>query len=339
MVVQAQPGSHITHLPTAKQPDRPTVIDVQNVEFTFTRKTGVFDLTFQVPAGTIFGLIGPSGCGKTTTVRLLNGLYQPERGSVRVLDHRENRFTTHTRERIGYMPQQFVLYPNLTVWENLNFVASLYGLGYMRRRKQLQQLLEFVELTDVRSRLAGKLSGGMQRRLLLACSLVHNPTLLFADEPTVGIDPVLRAKFWDAFHTLRDQGHTLFITTQYVSEAAYCDLVGVMRAGRLIYFDTPEGLRQQAMQGESIKLVVTPERIMDAARLIYPRPEVREIRQDHTHPGMLYVYVTVAAEMIPTLVTLLEEHPEITVEQAEEYQLPFDDIFIALMEKADQAYA
>jgi ABC-2 type transport system ATP-binding protein len=339
MAVQAQPGTHVPYLPTSKQPDRPTVIDVQDVEFTFTQRSGVFGLTFQVPAGTIFGLIGPSGCGKTTTVRLLNGLYQPERGSVRVLDHRENRFTTRTRERIGYMPQQFVLYPNLTVWENLNFVASLYGLGYMRRRKQLQQLLEFVELTDVRNRLAGKLSGGMQRRLLLACSLVHNPALLFADEPTVGIDPVLRAKFWDSFHMLRDQGHTLFITTQYVSEAAYCDLVGVMRAGRLIYFDTPEGLRQQAMQGEIIKLVVTPKRVIDAARLIYPRPDVHEIRQDHAHPGMLYVYVASAAEMIPTLVTLLEEHPGITVEQAEEYQLPFDDIFIALMEKADQAYA
>ncbi|MFP4440747.1 MAG: ABC transporter ATP-binding protein [Chloroflexaceae bacterium] len=339
MAVQTQPGPRVTHLPPAKQPRRPTVIDVEDVDFTFTRETGVFDLTFQVPAGTIFGLIGPSGCGKTTTVRLLNGLYRPDQGSVRVLDQRKNRFTTRTRERIGYMPQQFVLYPNLTVGENLNFVASLYGLGYMNRRKQLRQLLEFVELADVRNRLAGKLSGGMQRRLLLACSLVHNPVLLFADEPTVGIDPVLRAKFWDSFHTLRDQGHTLFITTQYVSEAAYCDLVGVMRAGRLIYFDTPEGLRRQAMQGEIIKLTVTPERIMDAARLIYPHPEVNEIRQDHTQPGMLYVYVTSAAEMIPTLVTLLGDHPEITVEQAEEYQLPFDDIFIALMEKADQAYA
>src|SRR5205823_6182440 len=166
--------------------------DVDQVDHVFTGDVGVFGLTFEVPAGAIFGLIGPSGCGKTTTVRLLTGLYKPDRGRISVLGRAPSKFSAGMRERIGYMPQQFVLYPNLTVWENLNFVASLYGMSYFSRRKRLLSVLDFAELGKARSRLGSQLSGGEQRRLELACSLVHNPLLLFADEPTAGVDPVLR---------------------------------------------------------------------------------------------------------------------------------------------------
>ena len=132
------------------------------------------------------------------------------------------------------MPQQSALYPQLTTIENLNFVASLYGIFPLGRGKRLHALLEFVELYDARNRLVSQLSTGMQRRLAIAAALVNEPQLIFADEPTAGIDPILRAKFWNNFRQLRDEGRTLFITTQYVGEAAYCDYVGVMRAGRLI---------------------------------------------------------------------------------------------------------
>src|SRR4051812_16770707 len=221
-----------------------TLIRAQQIEKKFSADVGVFDLNFELPTGTIFGMIGPSGCGKTTTVRLMTGLYKPDRGSLTVMNRVPSKFSPRDRERLGYMPQQFVLYPNLTVWENLNFVASLYGMGYFSRRKRLLSVLDFAELGDARSRLGSQLSGGEQRRLELACSLVHNPLLLFADEPTAGVDPVLRGKFWDHFRELRHQGRTLFVTTQYVGEAAYCDLVGVMRNGRLLHIDTPAGLRR-----------------------------------------------------------------------------------------------
>src|SRR5215218_8857684 len=126
-----------------------TIITLNDVDRSFSEDVGVFDLTFQVQTGTIFGLIGPSGCGKTTTVRLLTGLYKPNRGIISVLNRSPSKFSPRMRELIGYMPQQFVLYPNLTVWENLNFVASLYGMGYFSRRKQLEYVLDFVELSDV----------------------------------------------------------------------------------------------------------------------------------------------------------------------------------------------
>lgn len=312
-----------------------TMIELKGVQRAFSADTGVFDLSFKVPTGTIFGMIGPSGCGKTTTVRLLTGLYKPERGDISVLGRVPSNFSQRTRERIGYMPQQFVLYPNLTVWENLNFVASLYGMGYFSRRKNLEYVLDFVELNDARSRLGGQLSGGMQRRLELACSLVHNPLLLFADEPTAGIDPVLRGKFWEHFRQLRDQGRTLFITTQYVGEAAYCDLVGVMRQGRLIHFDTPEGLRRTALGGEVIQLVVDAPHALDAAQILQRQQAIRDVRRSRSQPGLLYVYAENAAATLPLIFEILGQQPDITIQQAQEYQPPYDDIFIQLMEQAE----
>lgn len=313
----------------------PVAIKTEQVTRAFGEDVGVFDLTFEVPTGSIFGLIGPSGCGKTTTVRLLTGLYKPDRGSMSVLGHVPSTFSTRIRERIGYMPQQFVLYPNLTVWENLNFVASLYGMSYFSRRKRLMALLDFVELGDARKRLGGQLSGGMQRRLELACSLVHNPALLFADEPTAGIDPVLRSKFWDHFRELRDEGCTLFVTTQYVGEAAHCDLVAVMREGRLLHLDTPDGLRRTAIGGEVIELIVDPQQALDAALLLQRQQAIRDVRRSHSHQGRLYVYVDDAAAALPIIFDVLGAHPDISVQQAQEYNPPFDEIFIRLMEQAE----
>jgi len=322
----------------APQGSPQSIILVDRVTKVFGEDAGVFDLSFEVPAGTIFGLIGPSGCGKTTTVRLMTGLYKPDRGQLLVLGRNPSRFGLRARERIGYMPQHFVLYPNLTVWENLNFVASLYGMGYVSRRKWLKQALDFVELSDVRRRLGSQLSGGMQRRLELACTLVHDPLLVFADEPTAGIDPVLRGKFWDHFRNLRDQGRTLFITTQYVGEAAYCDLVGVMRAGRLIHIDTPDNLRRAAFGGEIIQLVVDPGQAYDVAKLLQQQPFVKDVRRSPEQPGLLYLYVEDASDTLPQVFNVMQDHPEVNVQQADKYMPPFDDVFIRLMEQADNPH-
>jgi ABC-2 type transport system ATP-binding protein len=314
------------------------MVHAEHVEKVFSGDVGVFDLNFEVPTGTIFGMIGPSGCGKTTTVRLMTGLYKPDRGNLLVLNRVPSKFSTRTRERLGYMPQHFVLYPNLTVWENLNFVASLYGMGYFKRRQPLEWALEFVELSDARNRLGSQLSGGMQRRLELACTLVHNPLLIFADEPTAGIDPVLRGKFWDHFRQLRDQGRTLFMTTQYVGEAAYCDMVAVMRDGRIIHLDTPDNLRRKALGGEVIKLVVDAAHALDTAQIFQRHPAVKDVRRSRSQPGLLYLYVEDAAAALPVIFGVTGEHPDITVQQAEKYEPPFDDIFIQLMEQAEEAH-
>ena len=228
------------------------IVIAEKLTKNFGGQIAVRDLDFEVPPGVIFGFIGPSGCGKTTTVRLLTGVYQPTRGALKVWGKSPSQFSRSDRERIGYLPQHFLLSPDLTVWENMNFAASIYGFRYPRKQR-LHELLERVELDDHRHKLVRNLSGGMRRRLSLAATLVHNPSLAFLDEPTAGIDPILRRDLWEYFDQLRGEGCSIFVTTQYVGEAAYCDLVGVMVAGRLVVVDSPTGLRRLAYGGDLVR--------------------------------------------------------------------------------------
>jgi len=298
----------------------------------FGHEFAVRDVTFQVPRGQIFGFIGPSGSGKTTTIRILTGYYQQTSGKVLVFNTQPTRFTQEMRERIGYMPQLFVLYPNLSVWENLNFAASIYGMS-LARRKRLNELLDFVELKEHKRKLARDISGGMQRRLSLATTLVHSPELIFLDEPTAGVDPVLRNKFWDHFRKLRDAGRTLFITTQYVGEAAYCDLVGVMREGRLLIVDTPEGLRYRAYGGDVVNLqTVNP---MDATTEL-------DLSQQHFVKGKIIraegncirTVVDDASTAIPALLDWCRAN-SISVHSIDQFYPPFDDVFIQLVKEEE----
>jgi ABC-2 type transport system ATP-binding protein len=317
-----------------KNPEQagPPVIQADKASHRFTGDAGVYDLTFYVPRGVIFGLIGPSGCGKTTTVRMLTGMYKPSSGNLTVLGEQPWRFSTKARESIGYMPQQFVLYPMLSVAENFNFSAALYGLGAFKRVHRQHQLLKFVELYQQRHRATSKLSGGMQRRLQLACALAHDPELIFADEPTAGIDPVLRSKFWEHFRELRDAGKTLFITTQYVGEAENCDLVGIMRGGKLLYIDTPDDLRRKAFGGDLIRIIVDADRAREAVQLLNSQPKVKDARQAYAQSNLLLVSTDDAASTLPELVTVLKDHG-IEVHESEQYQSPFDEVFLELVKR------
>ncbi len=268
---------------------------------------GVFDLNLILPRGAILGLIGPSGCGKTTTVRLLLGLLRAQKGRARLLGQDAAHLTTRTRERIGYMPQHFVLYPDLTVNENLRFAASLYGISIFQRGQIIREMLKTVELSDAARRLASQLSDGMQRRLGLAASLLHQPELVFADEPTSGIDPVLRANLWEYLRAYRDRGNTLFVTTQYVGEAAYCDLVGVMDHGRLLYVDTPDNLYRQALGGEIVTLTTDPAQVYSLISLLRREPRIQRVETVSGDPGTLHLTVETAGEMIPAIMEIAQQ--------------------------------
>lgn len=309
-----------------------SVIVVKDLTKQFGDQIVVDQINFNIPQGSIFGFIGPSGCGKTTTVRLLTGIYKPTHGEALVLGHAPDQFTQAEREKIGYMPQNFVLYPDLTVWENLNFAASIYGIG-LKRGKRLNELLDFVELQEHKQKLVRNISGGMMRRLMLAATLVHEPELLFLDEPTAGIDPVLRRKLWDYFEYLREAGKTLFVTTQYVSEAAYCDMVGVMNDGRLLMVDTPKGLIRRAMGGEVIDLRsdhrIDYQVLKEMAALPFILDEVKRV--DSTEVRIL---VDAADKALPALVDWCNDR-NIPVESIQPYLPPFDDVFVALIERGN----
>ncbi|HEY1012286.1 MAG TPA: ABC transporter ATP-binding protein [Herpetosiphonaceae bacterium] len=314
-----------------------SLISLRGVNKSFGKKDAVSDISLEIQPGEIFGIVGPSGCGKTTTVRMMTGVYVPDSGEISVLGKEPKRFTSRDRERLGYMPQLFVLYPNLTVMENLRFAASTYGISWFGRRQRLESMLDFVELGDARGTLATNISGGMKRRLQLAAALIHNPELLFADEPTAGVDPVLRGRFWERFQSLKEQGRSLVVTTQYVSEVAYCDKVAVMRDGELLTVDSPDGLRRQALGGEVISLRVDPEDSMRAMRLLSRHPLVRDVhRIRNADPGSLAAYVENAGAAMPELIQALASDETIDVRNAQEYNPPFDDIFITLMQRADE---
>jgi len=304
------------------------VIKAEALTRTFGKQVGVESVNFQIPAGKILGFVGPSGSGKTTAVRLLTGVYTPTAGRATVLGSSPQNFTPHIRQKIGYMPQHFVLYPELTVWENLNFAASIYGMPF-DRKDRFNQLLAFVELGEHKDKLARNLSGGMQRRLSLAATLVHRPQLLFLDEPTAGIDPVLRRKFWDHFKTLQQQGCTLFVTTQYVGEAAYCDLVGVMARGRLLMVDTPDQLRRQAFGGEMVDLYtqerLTYQDLQQLKGLPFACGPVKRLANN----GVRLV-VKNAGTAVPALLEWCQNE-YVTAESIEEYLPPFDDVFVELV--------
>ncbi len=307
------------------------IIHTAGVSKQFNDEYAVRDLTFDVPNGTIFGYIGPSGSGKTTTIRLLTGIYPPSAGEVRVFGQSPARFRAGTRERIGYMPQHFVLYPDLSVWENLNFAASIYGMG-PGRGKRLHAVLDFVELGEHSHKLARDISGGMQRRLSLAATLVHDPTLIFLDEPTAGIDPVLRRKFWDHFRTLQSEGRTLFITTQYVGETAYCDMVGIMGEGRLLAVDRPENLRRRAFGGDVVDVKTTERVDYQTLARLRELPFVRRAQRGDAD-NSLRLIVDDAGTAIPALISWAQNQG-IGTESVQEYVPPFDDVFVDIVKQA-----
>ena len=278
-----------------------------------------------VAEGSIVGVIGPSGAGKTTAIRIITGGIAPDDGTARVLGEDPRRYRRQTRESIGYMPQLFVLYPDLTVDENLDFIAALFGLLPWQRRKRIDAALELVQLSDVRDRRAADLSGGMQRRLELACALVHQPRLLILDEPTAGIDPLLRARIWAEIERLRQEGKTVLVTTQYVTEAEYCDQVALIAAGQLIACGSPQELRRMALGGEVIEIGTQAPFDAQALAAI---PGVISVRQS----GMRAILVVADdAGVAQPLVVAAVERAGGKVEFSREYRPTFDEVFTTLV--------
>jgi ABC-2 type transport system ATP-binding protein len=231
------------------------------------------------------------------------------------------------------MPQHFLLYPDLSIWENLGFAGSVYGVR-LGSSKRMRELLEFVELWDDRHKRVKQISGGMQRRLSLAATLVHEPELLFLDEPTTGLDPILRNKLWEHFQELKELGITIFVTTQYVSDAAYCDLVGMMVDGRLVAVDTPVGLRRQAMGGDVVVLRSVSRFDYERSQALAGLPFVT--RAERVGEKEVRITTQDAANAIP----LLMEWSTTTnteIESVQEFLPGFDEVFMAIIHKENNS--
>jgi ABC-2 type transport system ATP-binding protein len=282
-------------------------------------------VNLSVQPGTILGIVGPSGAGKTTCLRLITGALRPSTGRVRVLSEDPARHSRRVRQRIGYMPQQVALLPELTAQEHVDLAASVSGMTWPKRGRLVAAALRLVDLYPARNRQARFLSGGMQRRVELACTLVHDPYLLILDEPTAGIDPILRERVWEELHRLRDARRTMIVTTQYVAEAEYCDLVVLIAGGQLAAMGTPLELRRKATGGDVIQIETADTfNAMSLSKV----PGIRRVRQ--TGLTQFDVVVDDAGSATPSVVNGINELGG-KVTSTREWRPTFDQVFSELV--------
>jgi len=271
------------------------VIEARGLARRFKKVTAVDGLDLSVRRGEVFGLLGPDGAGKTTTIRMLCAIMDPTAGSARVAGFDTVKEPEEIKQRIGYMAQQFSLYGDLTVLENLLFFADIFEVSRQEREERIARLLEFARLTEFRGRRAAHLSGGMQKKLALACTLIHRPEIIFLDEPTTGVDPVSRREFWDILTELHLEGVTLFVSTPYMDEAERCSRVGLMFEGNIVVCDAPERIKG-LVEGELLEL--RPDRLREASQAVENLAGVLEVQ---TYGDLLHVFVDDATRRAPAI--------------------------------------
>lgn len=217
-------------------------VETKKLTKKFAANTAVNELDLQVRKGEIFGLVGPDGAGKSTTMRLISTAMTPTSGEAIVLGYDSLKQEEAIRDRIGYMPQRFALYGELTVDENINFFAEIYGVPKDQLTRKKKELLEFTGMSKFADRRGRNLSGGMQKKLALACNLIHTPEIIMLDEPTLGVDPISRREFWRILYGLTDV--TIIVTTPYMDEAERCSRIALLRGGKLLKCDTPDEIKK-----------------------------------------------------------------------------------------------
>src|SRR5512144_1302876 len=283
----------------------PFAISAHDLVKEFTTTKGVIRaldrLSLQIAPGETYGLIGPDGAGKTTATRVILGLLTRTAGTSSILGFDSMRDAYAIRERVGYIAQQNVLPADLTVTENMRFFADIQCVSPGDQKRRIPELLEFAGLSKFTQRLAGRLSGGMKKKLALACSLIHEPRVVMLDEPTLGVDPVSRREFWNLLGNLRvEKGTTVFVCTPYMDEAERCVRVGLMYEGKLIADDTPANIKK-VITGELLEL--TPSDFIAAKELVASLEGVKELQ---TYGDKLHVFVDDAARRVPEIAAALE---------------------------------
>jgi len=308
-------------------------VKVENLQRHFGDFVAVDRVSFTVPQGEIFGFLGPNGAGKSTTIRMLTGLLAPSGGTgwVGGLDIRTQGEAI--KEIIGYMSQKFSLYEDLTVGQNLDFYGGIYRIPKEKKAARKSWALQMAGLAGREKSLARELAGGWRQRLALGAAILHEPRILFLDEPTSGVDPISRRNFWDLIRTLAHQGVTVFVTTHYMDEAEYCDRLALIYRGRIIALGTADQLKQEHMPEDVLEVAV--DRPVEALDLLSGEPVVREAAM---FGKLLHVVVADAAADAPAVRVALER-AGIRVERMEKILPSLEDVFVSLIEAYDRAEA
>ncbi len=304
------------------------IIQTAGLTRVFKNTRAVDSLDLAIQPGALFGLIGPDGAGKTTTLRLLAGLLDITAGSAEVAGFDLGKQPEAAKARIGYMAQQFSLYGELSVQENLRFFSDLYGVPSAQQAGRSERLLRFAGLDGFKDRRAAHLSGGMQKKLALACTLIHQPQILLLDEPTTGVDPVSRREFWNILTDLHLEGTTILVSTPYMDEADRCSQVGLMYSGRLVVCDTPQAIRER-IEGEIVAL--HPQDWQAARRLVAGLPGVSEVQ---TYGETLLLIVDSASLRLPQIENALQREG-LVYQSARQVPPRMEEAFISLIRRME----
>ena len=301
-------------------------VKVQNLTRTFGDFTAVDNISLEVSQGTIFGFLGPNGAGKSTTIRMLCGLLLPSGGSGTVAGYDIITRSEEIKQSIGYMSQKFSLYDDLTVEENINFFNGIYNVPEARRQERKDWALELAGLKDRRKALARTLPGGFKQRLALGCAILHEPSILFLDEPTSGVDPVSRRNFWTLIYEMTRKGTTVFVTTHYMEEADYCDRLALIYRGRIVAEGTPNELRRDFMKRDVLEIEAEP---LTGAMEALDRQGI----ETAMFGSVLHATVREAGAAIPLIRKSLEE-ANIIVRRVDKIVPSLEDVFVTLIESS-----
>jgi len=308
--------------------DQP-IIETRDLTRDYKEIKAVVSLNVSIPSGELFGLVGPDGAGKTTTLRLLAGLLDISDGSATIAGFDLASQAEEIKSRIGYMAQQFSLYAELTVVENLLFFADLYDVDTSVLGERMNRLLAFAGLTDFKKRRADKLSGGMQKKLALACSLIHEPKILLLDEPTTGVDPISRREFWNILTELHLLGTTIVVSTPYMDEADRCSRVGLMFEGTMIMCDEPRQIKK-AIEGDLI--IIRPDDWQKAYKLVNT---LRGIHEVQTYGGSLHMIVDDAQKRLPEIQKAFKKM-NMSYKDARQAPIRMEEVFISLIKRMEE---
>jgi len=314
------------------QPDQPTnnnqAVVVDHLVKHFGDFTAVNDISFSVPKGEIFGFLGPNGAGKSTTIRMLCGILLPTAGTGMVNGFDILTQSERIKEHIGYMSQKFSLYEDLTVEENIEFYGDIYGVSTQRLKERKEWILKMANLKGREKSITEKLSVGWKQRLALGCALVHEPEILFLDEPTSGVDPVSRRSFWDLIFDVAGKGVTVFVTTHYMDEAEHCDRIGLIYRGQLIALGKPQQLKENFTSGLLVELHVQP--VMQAMDFLETLPYVADVAIFGT---ALHLVITDESQLEQIKADM--QKAELNVSDLSKVTPSLEDVFVSLIESAD----
>jgi len=293
--------------------------------------TAVNNISFKVQPGEIFGFLGPNGAGKSTTIRILCGLLSPTEGKALVGGLDVANQPELVRQNIGYMSQKFSLYDDLQVEENIEFFAGVYGLSPQQRQKRKSFVLEMAGLHERRKTLTHHLSGGWKQRLALGCAILHQPQILFLDEPTSGVDPLARRNFWDLIYQLAETGHTIFVSTHYMDEAEYCHRVALMHSGRIIALGTPSRLKVDLQEYTLMDLISSD--LLESMRVVEKIEGVRDVA---VFGAGLHVTVNDPSTAARRIRHALEQR-QIDIQHLAVVQPSMEDVFVAMIEEQERS--